>query len=178
MQNSHPPPFSFCLVDRPRDVFLCVRNITNHNQHSQSAWCAFACKYLCPRRLGKCIVGKLSDENLPEKAVWIRNSVQRCLSCPCKVPGLWFKPCLSAVNYFSEDRRARGQPAGQVSTVAAVSDRQASLRVSVCVAGWCQILVWALTNIPTASPVTITSRIKYAQSTVHMLSEDQMYFFF
>lgn len=51
---------------------------------------------------------------------------------------------MSGMNNFSQDKRARGQPTGQDSTVAAVSDRQRLLHV--CVTGWCQILVWTVTN--------------------------------
>lgn len=44
---------------------------------------------------------------------------------PCLVPEFWIQAALlSALNNFSQDKRARGWLAGQDSTVAAVSDRQ------------------------------------------------------
>lgn len=42
---------------------------------------------------------------------------------------------LSALNNFSQDKRARGQPAGQEGTVAAVSDRQETPSMCVLQAG-------------------------------------------
>lgn len=64
-------PLSLFALSTAREMSFCVceTSPTTINTHREQ-WCAFACKYLCHRRLGKCIVGKLSDENLQEKG-WV-----------------------------------------------------------------------------------------------------------
>lgn len=54
------------------------------------------------------------------------------LSCRCKVPDFGFRLLLSGQNNFSQGGRVRGQPAGQDSTVAAVSDRREAPCECVC----------------------------------------------
>lgn len=132
MQNSHPPPFSFCLVDRPRDVFLCARNIIDHNQHSHrnhdvSLHANTSGSSGLPFVLYEIKAMKSWRRRLSGSEIEFATP---CLSRSCEVPEFWFRLPLSGLNNFSQDRRARGQPAGQVGTVAAVSDRQ---RLPPCV---------------------------------------------